>query len=116
MEEVSADVNKAYAVFIDENRTLEYFLKTKGWLLEEEKYVLPSDFLMEMMELNEMWEEKGVDEYAQAIHGYVSELNQQVNEIMDKGGEVTEKEGREILVPFNFKKKYLLRLLDRLKD
>lgn len=116
MEELSADVNKAYAVFKDEHKTLEYFLRVKGWMPEEEKYVLPSDFLMEMMELNEMLEEEGKEPYKQAIDFFEQELDQSARSLLDRADQIGEQEGKEILVPYYLKKKYLLRLLDRLKD
>src|SRR5687768_10305060 len=54
----SADVNKAYKIFRDEDKTLEYFLTLTGIAETDEKYDLPKEFLMEMMELNEALMEK----------------------------------------------------------
>src|SRR5438046_9218477 len=51
--EESSMINKAYKTFQNEDETIKYVLQLKGLLEEEEKYQLPPDFLMEMMELNE---------------------------------------------------------------
>jgi molecular chaperone HscB len=51
--EVSATLNKAWKTFQDPDATIKYVLQSKGLLEEEEKYVLPADFLMEVLELNE---------------------------------------------------------------
>src|SRR3954470_11591822 len=51
--EKSSQVNKAFKVFQNRDETIKYVLQLKGLLEEEEKYNLPADFLMEMMELNE---------------------------------------------------------------
>ncbi|MEN9686486.1 MAG: hypothetical protein RLZZ28_2272, partial [Bacteroidota bacterium] len=52
--EISSQVNQAYKIFQDPDATIKYVLKLKGLLDEEEKYQLSTDFLMEMMNLNEL--------------------------------------------------------------
>ncbi|RYF88553.1 MAG: Fe-S protein assembly co-chaperone HscB, partial [Chitinophagaceae bacterium] len=56
--EQSSHINKAFAIFQDADKTLEYFLQEQGIIQTDEKYTLPPDFLMEMMELNETLDEK----------------------------------------------------------
>ena len=51
--EMSSLVNKAYKIFNNQDETIKYVLQLKGLLQEEEKYALPNEFLMGMMELNE---------------------------------------------------------------
>ena len=51
--ELSTLNNKAYQVLSDPGRLLPYVLELKGVLTEGEHYMLPQDFLMEMMEVNE---------------------------------------------------------------
>ncbi len=51
--EMSSQLNKAYKTFQDAEETIKYVLQLKGLLEEDEKYQLPPDFLMEMMDLNE---------------------------------------------------------------
>src|SRR5688572_3519141 len=55
--EKSAFVNKAYKTFSNKDETIKYVLELKGMLQENEKYNLPADFLMDMMELNEQFAE-----------------------------------------------------------
>jgi molecular chaperone HscB len=52
--ELSSMVNKAYRTFKSKDLTLQYFLQMKGLIEEGEQYKLPSDFLMEVMDLNEL--------------------------------------------------------------
>ena len=47
---ISAQVNKAYQIFQDEQALIKYILIEKGLLMEEEKYNLPPEFLMEVMD------------------------------------------------------------------
>ncbi len=49
----SSQVNEGYRMLGDEDALLGYVLRYSGVIEEEEQYKLPSDFLMEMMELNE---------------------------------------------------------------
>jgi molecular chaperone HscB len=51
---MSALVNQAWRTFQQPDETVKYVLQLAGVLDEEEKYQLPPDFLMEVMELNEM--------------------------------------------------------------
>jgi len=51
--ELSTLNNKAYQTLSDPYKRLEYILKTHELLLEGAKPQLPSDFLMEMMDINE---------------------------------------------------------------
>ena len=51
--EITANLNKAFKTFQNEDDTLKYVLQLKGLLEEEEKYQLPPDFLMEVLEINE---------------------------------------------------------------
>ena len=51
--ELSTINNKAYQILSDSQRRLQYILELKGEVTEGEHYVLPQDFLMEMMDINE---------------------------------------------------------------
>ena len=51
--EITASLNKAFKTFQNEDDTIKYVLQLKGLLEEEEKYQLPPDFLMEVLEINE---------------------------------------------------------------
>jgi molecular chaperone HscB len=50
--ELSTLNNKAYQTLSDPYKRLEYILRTHELLLEGAKPQLPSDFLMEMMDIN----------------------------------------------------------------
>src|SRR6187200_25107 len=51
--EITANLNKAFKTFQNPDETIKYVLQLKGLLEEEEKYQLPPDFLMEVLEINE---------------------------------------------------------------
>jgi molecular chaperone HscB len=75
--------NKAFQVLSNPDLLLAYILQLKGELLEGEKYALPQEFLMEMMEVNEalMELEFEVDEsQIMKISAIVDELDENLNE------------------------------------
>jgi molecular chaperone HscB len=51
--ELSTLNNKAYQVLSDPLKRIEYVLSLHDMLAEGDKYVLPQDFLMDMMDVNE---------------------------------------------------------------
>ena len=74
--------NKAFQVLSNPDQLLAYILQLKGELVEGEKYALPQDFLLEMMEVNEalMELEFEVDEtQIQKITVEVDQLENQLN-------------------------------------
>ena len=105
--------NMAYRTLQNDDATLQYVLKLKGVLEDDEKYNLPPDFLMEMMELNELVDEKN----RLAISSW-----QQQNEVLEKElKELTTSYDRNhdesILLKIKdvyFRKKYLLRIQERI--
>lgn len=112
--EMSSLINKAFAVFKDELKTMGYFLEIKGLISEEEKYQLPSAFLMEMMEVNEQIDEGDFE--ASSLDGFQLELDQEIQFLIQKNAShFTEQELLRIK-EFYYKKKYLKRILDRLTD
>jgi len=114
--QMSSVVNEAYKTLRNPDLTLAYFLKICGMLQDEEKYNLPADFLMEMMELNEMAEE---DEEKMKKEAAIqaTALEAEISLICEKFGKETlfEKD-LENLKELYFKKKYLKRILDRIAD
>ena len=109
--EISSQLNKALKVFKDQDETIKYVLQLKGLLEEEEKYQLPPDFLMEMMELNEELS----DESAARIASIEKELYSEVGSIIENYNDerISEQELQK-LKAYYYKKKYLKRILDRL--
>ena len=111
--ELSSQVNKAFKIFKTEDETLKYLLQLKGILEDEEKYQLPPDFLMEVMELNENLSENS----ATGIKQFGDSLNSDVKDIIENYNDTTvTKEQLLQLKEYYFKKKYLQRILDRLAD
>ena len=114
--EQSAAINKGFNIFSNKEKTVEYFLQLKGMIKADEKYNLPPDFLMEMMELNEAIDEKNAT-VQQKIEDFEKELDTELMEVLstEKSAELDEK-GLQQLKAYYYKKKYLKRILDRLDD
>lgn len=111
--EKSSELNKALQILKSEELTLHYILKQKGVLEDDEKYQLPQDFLMEVMDLNE-----GLNnESAKQINAFENSIYADVKELMVHydNETITAKE-LAILKEYYFKKKYLQRILERLGD
>lgn len=113
--EQSAGINKGYKIFSNKDNTIEYFLKLKGIITSDEKFNLPPDFLMEMMNLNEGFDENVNIE--KQLQQFESELESEVEELLDPKND-RELNGKQLqdLKMYYYKKKYLKRILDRLDD
>ncbi len=109
--EISSQLNKALKVFKDRDETIKYVLQLKGLLEEEEKYQLPPDFLLEMMELNEELS----DDSAARIASIEKELYSEIASIIENyNDERIREQELQKLKAYYYKKKYLNRILDRL--
>ena len=111
--EKSSAINKALKIFQDKDSIIKYVLQLKGLLEEEEKYQLPPDFLMEVMELNEQLSADSTT----AIEVFEKEIYSEVSSIIDgyNDNSTTTKDLLKVK-EYYFKKKYLLRILERLDD
>jgi molecular chaperone HscB len=110
--ERSAMLNKAYKTFQDPDETIKYVLQLKGLLEEEEKYELPAEFLMEVLDLNESLESGvGSTELTKKIEDLHKEIYEPVKEIVEhyQEGISTEKELLQVK-EYYYKKKYLKRI------
>src|SRR5437868_2117865 len=109
--ENSSAANKALKIFKNEDATIKYVLQLKGLLEEEEKYQLPPEFLMEMMDLNEDLSEDS----ALQIQTLENQLHSEVAPIINfyHDASITYAELMQ-LKEYYYKKKYLQRILDRL--
>ncbi len=114
--ELSSAVNKAFAIFKDEQKTIAYYLQINGFLEEEEKYKLPADFLMEMMEVNELLDDGETDKVKALIAETEAQMDVQYHQILANCGEKIEKPELLNIKDYYFRKKYLRRILDRLND
>jgi len=111
--EKSSAINKALKIFQNKDSTIKYVLQLKGLLEEEEKYQLPPDFLMEVMELNENLS----DDSATAIAAFENDIYAGVKQIIEGYDDASVTTANLLKVKeYYFKKKYLLRILERLDD
>jgi molecular chaperone HscB len=114
--EKSSVINKALKTLQNEDELLKYVLQLKGILEEEEKYQLPAAFLMEMMDLNEYLDETNPESISDKVAAYEDELHKEVKDIIGEYNDATV--GKEALLQlkdYYFKKKYLQRILERMK-
>ncbi len=114
--DTSSLVNRAFKTFQNTDETLKYVLLQKGLMQEDEKYELPPDFLMEMMELNEELTDNGSvpDESLAAIE---NDLYEKVSTIIENYAEgVTSKEAMLQVKDYYYKKKYLQRIRERIRN
>jgi molecular chaperone HscB len=121
MLEKSALVNQAFKVLGDEQELLQYVLELKGLLADSDKYALPQLFLMEMMDINEKLMELEYDPDEEAIatlHLDVTameqELYSQVVGVIAGFAETVPAVEMDKLREYYYKKKYLLRIKDKL--
>jgi molecular chaperone HscB len=121
MLELSTLNNKSFFVLKSFNTRLEYLLKTKGVLVEEEKYALPPHFLMEMMEINEEIMDLSFDPDAVKIDSLkqkTESIELEIGQEIEKMARQYDERGEEdILLKIKdlwYRKKYLLRIRDSL--
>jgi len=111
----SSLINKALKTLQNQDETIKYVLQQKQLLEEEEKYTLPPDFLMEMLELNEAVMEEEPAAVTQKIEAVETELYGEVKDIIDTYKDsVTTSEQLLRVKEYYYKKKYLQRILDRI--
>lgn len=111
--EKSSTINKALKVLQNQDETIKYVLMQKGLLEEEEKFQLPPDFLMEVMELNENLSGDSIETitaFENGIYSEVKNIVEQYNDSTVSNAELLR------LKEYYFKKKYLQRILDRMVD
>ena len=117
--EMSAMLNKALKVLSDPEETIKYVLQLKRLLEEEEKYQLPPDFLMDVMELNEQLmdakmegDEAKKTALKEQIANLQTEIYEPVKSIVEhyQEGITSEKELLQVK-KYYFQKKYLARML-----
>ena len=112
--EKSALLNKAWKTFQNSDETIKYVLQLKGLLEEEEKYELPADFLMEVMEINEQLmdiESAPTAQLESRIDELQAEIYEPVKQIVEgyQEGVTTENELLDVK-SYYYKKKYLDRI------
>lgn len=113
---MSSAANEGFAIFRDRDKTLAYFLEIKGAIDKEEKFQLPADFLMEMMELNELAEENK-EAFSKATGEFALSLQKEINSILERtrDSEINQIDIQQLKL-YHFKKKYLSRVLGNKED
>jgi len=113
--EKSALLNKAWKTFQNPDATIKYVLLEKRLLEEEEKYELPPDFLMEVMDINEQLMDADEPAIANSLKSTIENLQTQiyepVKEVVEnyQEGVTTEEELLQVK-EYYYKKKYLDRI------
>lgn len=113
--EKSALLNKAWKIFQNPDETIKYVLQLKGLLEEEEKYELPPDFLMEVLEINEQLmdaDEPAIKaELESSVNNLQNEIYEPVKEMVEnyKESSFSEKDLLQVKA-YYYKKKYLDRI------
>ncbi len=115
--ENSSVLNKAYKTFLDPDETIRYVLKEKNLLEEEEKYELPPEFLMEVLEINESLMEDEIEKGQ--VESRITELQNEIYApvktiIEDYVEGITPEEGLLRVKEYYYKKKYLDRIIRQL--
>ncbi len=121
---LSTQNNEAYKILSNFDKRLEYILSIYNQLAETEKHVLPQEFLMEMMDINEqLMELEGEknDELLSSIENEIQNLQLGLDADLTKHCEAfdqaDESNRNSILFQIKdiyFRKKYLLRIKDSL--
>ena len=113
--EKSSLLNKAWKTFQNSDAIIKYVLLEKGLLEEEEKYELPSAFLMEVLEINEQLmdadDTTSKDSLQSTINNLQSDIYEPVKKIVEgyQEGISSEKELLQVK-EYYYKKKYLDRI------
>ncbi|MCC6185547.1 MAG: Fe-S protein assembly co-chaperone HscB [Chitinophagaceae bacterium] len=120
---MAATINDAYKTLSNAEKRMAYILRLEDGLEQEEQYKLPADFLMEMMDLNE-----AVSDYEDepSNKSLKTKAEQAIEQLLDEweiqiavpiaayeSGE-NQKESLKQIKDFYFRKKYLLRIKERL--
>ncbi len=116
--------NKAWQVLSSFDKRLHYVLELKGLLEDGDKYTLPQQFLLEMMEVNEALMELEMEvneEYFNALNKQVHDLEAEINQsihVATTGFEMLNdaEQQRKLMQikDFYYRRKYVLRIRDSL--
>jgi len=119
--ELSTINNKAYNTLSDPYKRLEYILRTHNLLEDGAKPQLPSDFLMEMMDINERLMEvddagalSHVTAEVLAIEGDIDESIAAQTAGYDKLDDTAKEDRLNKIADLYFRQKYLLRIKESL--
>lgn len=122
--QLSSANNQAWKTLNNPDATMAYVLKEEGMLEDEEKYNLPPDFLMEMMELNELLDDDAGDAGNETLSSAGNMLDAMLQQWEEDTRPLTRKydngdHSRLLLGQIKeqyFRKKYLLRIQERMNS
>jgi len=122
--ELSTLNNKAYQILSDPLKRIEYVLSLHDMLAEGDKYVLPQDFLMDMMDVNEALMEMEFDHDEMKLAELSTQIDEMELSLFDElkrnTDEFDQKEGADsesILLKIKdiwYRQKYLMRIRESL--
>ncbi len=121
--ELSTLNNEAYKVLANEESRLQHLLQLKGRLLEEGQHSVPQEFLLTVMELNELLMELEMDEApslraqaAQALASLKKQIKEEAQPIINNYDDKTASEIElNQLLMYYLKQRYLLRIQEKIK-
>lgn len=118
--ELSTLNNKAYKVLSDPLKRIEYILELHDMLAEGDKYTLPQDFLMDMMDVNEALMDMQLDPDPSRLMELTSEVDQleaalfdELKLLTDEFDAKTNADPNSILLKIKdiwYRQKYLMRI------
>lgn len=113
--EKSALLNKAWKTFQNSDATIRYVMMEKGLMQEEEKYELPPDFLMEVLDINEQLMEVDETTDKEQLSSIISQLSSEIYEpvktiIENYNDNTVTREELLQVKEYYYKKKYLDRM------
>ena len=122
--ELSTLNNKAYQVLSNPLKRIEYILQLNNVMTEGDKYQLPQDFLMDMMDVNEALMEQEFDAdpmVVDKIKNQVTDIEKSLFEELKQYTDIFDKEPKQdhesTLLKIKdiwYRQKYLLRIRDSL--
>ncbi|MEJ7691826.1 Fe-S protein assembly co-chaperone HscB [Daejeonella sp.] len=118
--ELSTINNKAYKVLSDPLKRIEYILELHDMIAEGDKYTLPQEFLMDMMDVNEALMDMEFDPDPSRLMTISSEIDQleaslfdELKQLTDEFDAKTNSDPNSILVTIKdiwYRQKYLMRI------
>lgn len=115
--EKSALLNKAYKTLSDPDSCIGHALEVLGAIRPDEKFQLPSDFLMEVMEINEQLQETKAagGNLGPIVQSGMSMLASEKASILDFLSQQPDPNNLEPVKSYFYKKKYLARILESVR-
>lgn len=121
--ELSTLNNKAYQVLSDPLKRIEYILSLNNLLAEGDKHVLPQDFLMDMMDVNEALMELQFEANATQLMEISRQIDDMEMSLFDELKQYTDKfdaqasNSEDLLLKIKdiwYREKYLMRIRESL--